>query len=104
MALDDAALRAHLNMTDDDGDEIDAVVLPQVLAAAKAHVERILGYALTDEDKLPDGVPADLEQAVLMVAAHWYENRETVLVGVTAQEIPFGAAQIIGEHREYSFG
>jgi hypothetical protein len=100
MALTVDVLKAHLNITGND----DNAVLTRLLAAATKHVERILGYALNDEEKLPGGAPADLEQAVLMVAGHWYENREAVLVGVAAQEIPFGAAQIIGEYREYSFG
>lgn len=104
MALDVDALKAQLNMTAEEGDEIDETVLPQVLAAAQAHAERILGYALTDTTELPDGAPADLEQAVLMIAAHWYNERETVLIGVTGQEVPFGAAQILGEYRTYTFG
>lgn len=104
MALDVDAFKAHLNMTADEGDEIDDAVLPQILNAATAHVERILGYALTDTTELPDGPPADLEQAVLMVAAHWYSERETVLIGVTGQEVPFGAARILGEYRTYTFG
>lgn len=102
MALDAAALQAHLNMTELDA--IDAIVVPQVLAAASAQVERILGYALDDIVELPNGAPADLEQAVLMLAAHLYENREATLVGVTAQEVPFGVAQILGEYRSYTFG
>ncbi|MGV8831253.1 MAG: head-tail connector protein [Devosia sp.] len=104
MALTTAALKAQLNMTTDEGDEIDNAVLPQLLAAATAHVERILGYTLDDIVALPDGAPADLEQAVLMVAAHWYGEREAVLIGVSGQEVPFGAAQILGEYRNYTFG
>ena len=104
MALDDAALRAHLNMTADDGDEIDTAVLPKFLAASKAHCERILGYGLDDETQLPSGVPADIEQAVLMLAAHWYRQRGSVLIGVSGQEVPFGVAEILGEHRSYTFG
>lgn len=104
MALDEAALKAHLNMTDDDTDELDSTVLPSFLAAAKAHCERILGFKLDDETELTDGVPADLEQAVLMVAAHWYRQRGNVLIGVSGQEVPFGASQILGEYRSYTFG
>jgi hypothetical protein len=104
MALDDAALRAHLNMTADDGDEIDTAVLPTFLAASKAHCERILGYALDNEIELPGGVPADIEQAVLMLAAHWYRQRGSVLIGVSGQEVPFGVAETLGEHRSYTFG
>lgn len=104
MALDVEAFKAHLNMTDSEGDEIDEAVLQRFLDAAKAHCERILGYKLTSAVQLPDGPPADLEQAVLMLGAHWYSEREAVLIGVTGQDVPFGIAQILGEHRSYTFG
>lgn len=104
MALDVDAFKAQLNMTSDEGDEIDEAVLQRFLDAAKGHCERILGYKLDDAEQLPDGTPADLEQAVLMLAAHWYNEREAVLIGVTGQDVPFGVAQILGEHRSYSFG
>lgn len=100
MAIDLIAFKRHCNVVDD----IDDILMARQLEAAIRHVERVLGYALNDEDHLPDGVPADVDQAVLMLAAHWYENRETTLVGVSAQEVPFGVAQILGEHRSYTFG
>lgn len=78
--------------------------LERLLAAATAHVERKLGFKLTDTTALPDGVPADLELAVLQLAADWVENREASLVGVTAQPIPFGVEAIINEYRNYTFG
>ena len=104
MALDAAALKAQLNMTADEADEVDAAVLDRILGAAQAHAESILGYKLNDTTELPNGAPADLEHAVLMIAAHWFNERETVLIGVTGQEVPFGAAQILGAHRRYTFG
>lgn len=104
MALDADALKAQLNMSADEADDIDDTVLPQLLNAASAHVERILGFALDDATEFPGGTPSDLDQAVLMIAAHWYSEREAVLIGVSGQEVPFGAAQIIGEYRRYSFG
>lgn len=98
MALDATTLREHLNGVPDTDE-----VLTRLLGASTAHVERLLGYRLTDIEKLPDGPPADLEQAVLMLAADWYENREASLVGVSAQPIPFGVHAIVNEHREWSF-
>lgn len=99
MALTAADLRAHLNGVPD-ADPF----LVRLLAAATSHVERLLGFALDDADELPDGTPADLELAVLMLAADWYENREATLVGVSAQAIPFGVREIVGEYRKYTFG
>jgi hypothetical protein len=98
LTLDD--LKAQTNIVGTTND----VVLTRLLAAASAHVERLLGYKLDDVEKLPGGAPADLELAVLQLAADWYENREASLVGVSGHAIPFGVANIINEYRNYSFG
>lgn len=100
MALTINDLKAHCNVTGND----DNAVLTRFLAAAQAHVERLLGFKLNNTDELPDGPPADLELAVLQLAADWYENREASLVGVSAQAIPFGVREIVGEYRRYTFG
>ena len=100
MARDLTALKEHCNVLGDD----DNAVLGRLLDAAKAHTERQLGFKLTDTEQFPEGPPADIEQAVLMLAAHWFENREASIVGVSAQPIPFGFDEIIREHRGYSFG
>lgn len=47
----------------------------------------------------PDQVPAPLKVAIMLIAANWYENRETVTVGNIATEIPFGAAALIAPYR-----
>ena len=41
--------------------------------------------------------PADLRQAVLMLAAHYYENRSAV--GARSQPLPLGAAAICARHK-----
>lgn len=40
------------------------------------------GYGTTCDD-----IPADIQQAILMVAAHWWNNREAVALGVVSEEI-----------------
>lgn len=101
MALTVDDLERHLNGVPADDK---THVLPRLLAAATAHIERLLGFALDDADEFPNGTPADLEQAVLQLAADWYENREASIVGVSAQAIPFGVREIVNEYRRYTFG
>lgn len=48
-------------------------------------------------------VPADLKEAVRLLTGHFYENREGSIVGVSAEEIPFGIWDLINPHREWSF-
>ena len=100
MALALADLKAHCNITGSTDDP----VLSRFLAAARAHIERLLGFKLDDADELPDGTPADLELAVLQLAADWYENREVSITGTIITAIPFGVNQIVNEYRRYTFG
>lgn len=98
LALDD--LKAHCNVT---GDADDAV-LTRKLAAATAFVERQLGFSVDDAIEFPNGTPADLEEAILQTAAHFYETREATVIGGGALILPLGVPDIIREYRRYSFG
>lgn len=94
-------MKQQLGFTDDMG-TLDDELLERKIEAAQAHIERLLGYKLADE--FPgNAVPADLKEAIRLLTAHWYENREASIIGVSAQEIPYGIRDIIREHRNWSF-
>jgi len=100
MALDLSDLKTRCNVTI----SADDMLLARMLVAAEKHTEAQLGFALDDETEFPDGTPEDVEQAVLMLAAWWYEQRESALVGVTAQTVPHGYEDIIRNHRNCTYG
>lgn len=100
MALDVDTLKAHCNVSGTDDD----TVLSQLLTAATKHVQRVLGFLIDDADQFPGGTPEDVEQAVYMLAAHWYENREASIVGVTAMPLPMGVSDILDNYRNFTFG
>lgn len=100
MALTVDDLKAQCNITGA-GDD---AVLDRLLGAATAHIERLLGFKITNEEEFPDSTPADLELAILQLAADWYENREASIVGVGVTTIPFGVRDIVNEYRRYTFG
>ena len=54
------------------------------------------GAAATD-------VPDPIQEAIKQLAAHFYENREATLVGVSAQELPLGVADLINPYRAWCF-
>lgn len=103
MIVTAAELKAQLNVTLADDD----MLIAALIAAAEAHIERLLGFTFaatyggTGQPALP---PSDIKHAVLMLGAHWYDNREASLVGVSAQTIPFGVAEIIAEYRNFTYG
>ncbi len=44
-------------------------------------------------------VPAPLKQAVLMLAAHWFEHREPVSLGGAPVEMPLAVAALVAPYR-----
>lgn len=60
---------------------------------AAVQVKYNAGYGAANTD-----VPADLRQAILQMAAHWYEHRLPVEVGMTSAEVPFTAAAIFDKY------
>ena len=44
-------------------------------------------------------VPTDIKQSILLLAAHWFENREQVITGTTATELPMGVGFIWDNYR-----
>ncbi|WP_042246319.1 head-tail connector protein [Paracoccus sp. PAMC 22219] len=97
MSLPD--LKAHLSLTDDNSE--DDALLQAKLDAAQTLIERMLGYGLVTQFETEDAVPADLREAVLQLAAWWYENREAVME--RGAPLPFGVAEIIDANRDWTF-
>ena len=57
-------------------------------------VDLIVGYGDAATD-----VPDDIVQGIFLLAGHFYENREAVVVGTTAGALPLGVEDLLGPHR-----
>lgn len=53
-------------------------------------VTYIAGYGDAGTD-----VPQQLRHAILLLVAHWFENREAVVVGTSANDVPLGVMHIL---------
>lgn len=52
----------------------------------------------------PTTVPVPFYEAIKLLVAHWYENREAALVGAgTFGELPLGLPEILTPYRTWSF-
>lgn len=48
-------------------------------------------------------VPAGIRAAIKLIIGHLYENREAVIVGTIATEVPMAAQSLLMAHRAYEF-
>lgn len=85
------ALKLHMNIPA--GDTADDALLAQNLNEATAWVADVIGKPVEAD------APASIHRAVRMMAAHFYENREATIVGVSAAETPFGVMSLLDSHR-----
>lgn len=65
--------------------------------AVRYEVDFTAGYGETGAD-----VPRPLRLALLMLAAHWFENRSAAIVGDAAQALPLGFAELAAPYRRLS--
>lgn len=92
--LDLARVKAQLKKDDDETDEDELLTL--YLEAAKKAVSKYLDRpVIWDESEISaddtDSMMAteDFQLAALMMVSHWHANRETVVIGVSTNEVPF---------------
>lgn len=80
-------LRVQVRLEEDDASQ-DIDLIPKLAAAVRA-VENETGRFFEGTDPLIDEKDLPTAKlAVLMLAAHWYRNREAVVVNATGVELP----------------
>ncbi len=57
------------------------------------------GYPSTGSPAGADGVPLPIQRGLKMLVAHWYANRETVLVGTISKDLEKGLEAVISSYR-----
>lgn len=93
-------IKTHCRIDHDEEDEL----LEHYENAAHEHIERQLGrklYAESVPEDESNGLVATnaIKQAMLMTIAHWYEHRESVVVGTITKEIEEGTWRLIQPYR-----
>lgn len=63
-------------------------------------VRYVAGYApIGSPTDYAEPVPQPIKQAILMMVGHFYENRESVAVGVSVAEMPMGVDALLWPYR-----
>lgn len=70
-----------------------------VLPALRTRLDAITVTFVTGFGAAED-VPENIRQAIRLMVGHWYANRESVVVGAIAAEVPMGAELLLGASRK----
>lgn len=97
--LDLARVKLHLRV---DGDDEDSLI-EGYIAAAKAHVSQHCDRVLVESGLVTEpeqmGLTADVEQAILLLVGHWFENREAVASGLSA--VPLAVDRLLWYRKRF---
>lgn len=101
-----ADMKAHLNVTFTDDDTL----IQACIDAAESYISAFCtGPTPTCSDAPTpptwplNPMPPAVLQAIKLLVAHLYENREATLVGVSAADLPFGLFDLLSPYRWWSF-
>ncbi|MFG1332531.1 head-tail connector protein [Xanthobacter autotrophicus] len=92
MAVTLEDLKAHVS---DLGEGDDAILTRKLAVATDMIKQKVGGF-----DKFDGSVPAPIEEAILMYAAHLYANREATTFGGQAFMLPLGVEDLISTYRD----
>ena len=94
--VDIALLKQHVRADDFSDDD---VYLTHLLDAAEAYVCDATNRTPAELAQAGGKLPATLQQAVLLIAGHWYNQREAVS-GVQMAEVPYTLQALIKPYRK----
>ncbi|MCI1778788.1 MAG: head-tail connector protein [Bacteroidales bacterium] len=91
-------LKQHVRADDFTTDD---AYLGQLLEAAEEYVVKATNRTSAELVEMGGGekLPATLQQAVLLIAGHWYNQREAV-AGVQMSEVPYTLQALIKPYRK----
>lgn len=96
--LETVKLHTRIDTTEEDG------LIKQYVEAALFHVEQHCDIKLTEGEPVANNEVAmapDIWQAVYMLVAHWYANREAVALGTIATTLPLGFERLLWYRKRF---
>ena len=95
-------VKAHLRVGHDDEDSLIEGYRDAALSAFESWTNRTLidpAHELPDPPGKAITLSKSIQQGALLLIGHWYANRETVAVGVSAVELPMATNALWNPHR-----
>lgn len=97
--LDLNLVKEHLRVDDDQDDTLITAYVDAAVEYVQQHCDRrIVEVPATPAEM---ALTLDIQQAVLLLVGHWYANREEVVVGAAANQIPMGVSALLWTRKRF---
>lgn len=96
-------LKLQARIDTDEDDELLKGYVDAALAHVEQHCDRKLVVPVPGVDLSPDQMElsSDVWQAVVLLVAHWYANREAVVTGTIATTVPLGFERLLWYRKRF---
>ena len=97
--IDLVLVKAHLRV---DGTEEDALIgtyLNGAVEYVQQHCDRRIVEAPETSEQM--ALTDDVMQAILLLVGHWYANREEVVIGAAANQVPMGVNALLWTRKRF---
>lgn len=97
--IDLALVKEHLRV---DGAEDDTLI-GAYLNAAVEYVQQHCDRRIVDvpETSAQMALTDDVQQAILLLVGHWFANREEVVLGAAANQVPMGVSALLWTRKRF---
>ena len=100
LTVDEIKAQCRLDSSDESEDELLRLYANAAFSSIQTYLNRPL-FADEVPDDSPNGIAVadDIRLAMLLLVGHWYENREPVTIGSTANSVPLSFEMLLRPHR-----
>ncbi|WP_288659535.1 MULTISPECIES: head-tail connector protein [Pseudomonas] len=97
--IDLALVKQHLRVEHSEEDTL----IQGYIDAATAFIEKHCDRVLVETPLLPEemGYTKDVIQAAMLLVGHWYANREAVVVGQAASNVPMAVESLLWYRKRF---
>jgi hypothetical protein len=81
---------------------IDSITDGTHLTVTVSFANALTGLEYQFRPGIPSPIPLELKQGMLLMIKHYYDNRDTVLIGVGVQKMPYGFEFLVNRYKNWT--
>lgn len=97
--IDLPLVKTHLRVDGDDDDLLISAYIDAAVEYVQQHCDRRIAESPEGPEQM--ALTNDVKQAILLLVGHWYANREDVVTGTIASQLPMGVHALLWTRKRF---